>query len=226
MSLTIFDLDNTLLAGDSDHSWGQFLVERQLVDPHYFQERNDQFYEDYRQGCLDIHQYLLFALEPLARFDAGTLSRLHAEFMREKIAPLMLPKAQALIKHHRDQGNTLLVITATNRFIVAPIVEVLDIPNLLASEAERDGERYTGRPIDTPCFGEGKVTRLQRWLQEHKQNLSGSYFYSDSHNDLPLLKLVEHPVAVDPDPILSAHALAHSWPIISLREPAASAQNP
>lgn len=217
MSLAIFDLDNTLIAGDSDHLWGEFLVENQCVDKKEFRRRNDQFYLDYQEGALDIHAYLCFSLEPLSRYSAIELQSLHRQFMEQIIAPLMLPKARALTAKHRDQGDRLLIITATNRFVAAPIAKALGIPELLASEPEIIGGCYTGKPAGVPCYQDGKVTRLKTWLTEHDVNLKDSYFYSDSANDIPLLQFVDNPVAVDPDNRLRNYAVEHHIPIISLR---------
>lgn len=217
MSLAIFDLDNTLIAGDSDHLWGEFLIEQGRVDAAHHRERNDFFYQAYQQGTLDIHAYLEFALAPLRGFSANELAALHLAFMQHKIHPILLPKAKALIDEHRNKGDTLLIITATNRFITEPIARLLEIPHLLASEAEQLEGRYTGRPTGIPCFQDGKVKRLREWLDETGQDLSTSYFYSDSANDIPLLQAVSHPVAVDPDPRLRDFALANNVPIISLR---------
>ena len=217
MSLAIFDLDNTLLGGDSDHAWGDFIASRNLVDAAQYRARNDAFAEDYASGRLDINEYLNFALELLGQHPDEQLDAWHAEFMAAKIDPIILPAALDLIEKHRQAGDTPMIITATNRFVTAPIARKLGIDILLATECERAEGRYTGRTTDVPCFREGKVTRLQRWLEENGESLAGSYFYSDSQNDLPLLKMVDHPVAVDPDDTLHAHALAHAWPVISLR---------
>lgn len=217
MSLAIFDLDNTLIAGDSDHLWGEFLIEQGRVDADRYRERNDFFYREYQNGTLDIHAYLEFALAPLKGFAQEELNALHQMFMQHKIHPIMLPKAQELIERHRQQGDTLLIITATNRFVTAPIARLLGISHLLASEPEVSNGCYTGRAAGIPCFQEGKVTRLHAWLAESGQTLRTSYFYSDSANDIPLLKEVSHPVAVDPDPRLRAFALENQIPIISLR---------
>ena len=218
MSLAIFDLDNTLIAGDSDHAWGEFLVERQLVDGEEFARTNDQFYEDYQRGQLDIHAYLAFALAPLTRFSPAELDALHADFMARKIAPLMLPKAQQLLEQHRAAGDFLLIITATNRFVTGPIGAALGVDDLLASEPEVIDGHYTGRICGVPCYQAGKVTRLHAWLTDSGHRLEGSYFYSDSHNDIPLLEEVSFPVAVDPDPQLQAHAERRGWPLLSLRD--------
>ena len=217
MSLAIFDLDNTLLAGDSDYLWGQFLVEEGLVDREYYERENRRFYEEYRAGSLDIHEFLAFTLAPLARLDPQTLQALRARFMARKIQPIILPKARELLEHHRQAGRILLIVTATNRFVTEPIARALDVAHLLATEPEMRGGRYTGRVQGLPCFREGKVQRLEEWLRRTGYNLAGSWFYSDSHNDLPLLERVTHPVAVDPDETLAQHAEMKGWPIISLR---------
>lgn len=217
MTLAIFDLDNTLIAGDSDHLWGQFVCEQGLVDSTSFARDNERFYRDYQAGSLDIDAYLRFALGPLKGRSPEELAPLHRQFMREKIEPIMLPQALGLINSHRRQGHRLLVITATNHFITRPIVDALGIADLLACEAGMSEGRYTGEPIGIPSYHSGKVLRLQAWLQEQQLDLTGSWFYSDSHNDLPLLERVDYAVAVDPDPTLKARARESSWPIISLR---------
>ncbi|MFQ5487763.1 MAG: HAD family hydrolase [Gammaproteobacteria bacterium] len=217
MGLAIFDLDNTLLDGDSDYLWGQFLVEQGIVDRDYYERENDRFYEEYRAGTLDIHEFLNFTLEPLARHDLETLQHWRELFMAEKIRPIILPKARKLLARHRHQGHRLLIITATNSFVTRPIADELGIEDLLATEPEMKDGRYSGRVAGTPCFREGKVLRLREWLQHTGQNLAQSWFYSDSHNDLPLLALVTHPTAVDPDETLAQHAEMKGWPVISLR---------
>lgn len=218
LTLAIFDLDNTLIGGDSDHLWGCFLCERGLVDAEEFGARNDQFYADYQRGSLDIDAYLRFALSPLAGRPPETLSAWHRDFMASKIEPIMLPRAAELIERHRRQGHDLLIVTATNDFITRPIAAALGIQELIASEGEIVDGRYTGEPRGIPSYHEGKVTRVKQWLADRGITLEGSYFYSDSHNDLPLLRLVDHPVAVDPDPVLLAHAESAGWPVISLRD--------
>lgn len=217
MSLAIFDLDNTLIAGDSDHLWGEFLIEKNKVDAHKFKQANDQFYADYQASNLDIQAYLSFALQPLTQFTNEELEALHAEFMETKINPIMLPKALELIKKHQSRGNTLLIITATNRFVTQPIANKLGITNLLASEPEIIEGKYTGNAIGTPCYQHGKVERLHEWLSQTNHSLVGSFFYSDSINDLPLLSLVDNPVVVDGDRKLQAWAASKSTPSISLR---------
>ncbi len=217
MSLAIFDLDNTLIGGDSDHLWGQFVCEQGLVDAESFAARNDQFYADYQAGQLDILSYLRFALGPLKGRSADELDSWHRAFMSSKIEPIMLARAEQLIQRHRDQGDDLLIITATNEFITRPIAAALGIADILASEAQIIDGLYTGEPAGTPSYKQGKITRLRQWLAGKDIPLAGAYFYSDSHNDLPLLELVDKPVAVDPDDTLLAHARQAGWPVISLR---------
>jgi len=216
LSLAIFDLDNTLIGGDSDYLWSQFLTEQGIVGLEHQQE-NQRFYDEYVAGTLDIDEFLAFQLAPLAAHDIETLHRWRKQFLAEKIAPVMLAPAEALIEKHRNSGKTLLIITATNSFVTAPIAERLGIPHLIATEAEMSDGQYTGKVTGTPSFREGKVERLKLWLQNTGLNLDNSWFYSDSHNDLPLLELVTHPVAVDPDKALAQYAKAQGWPVISLR---------
>ena len=217
MALAIFDLDNTLIAGDSDHGWGEFLVANDKVDANHYQRMNDQFYVDYEAGCLDILAYLEFSLAPLAATSMEELAALHLKFMQQIISPLRLPKAEALIEQHRQAGDRLLVITSTNRFIVEPICQALGIDELLATDPEIIDGRYTGKIVGTPTYQEGKVERLKLWLSENNETLAGSFFSSASINDLPLLLEVDKPVAVDPDDALSAEATSRGWDIISLR---------
>ena len=218
MSLAIFDLDNTLIADDSDYLWGQFLVDQGIVDKTYYEEANLKFYKQYKEGSLDIVEFLTFSLKPLADHDTQQLYQWRAQFIHEIIIPILLQPAQDLINKQRDKGDTLLVITATNRFVTEPIVNLYGIDNLLASTPEFINGKYTGRVDGIPCFQAGKVKLLEEWLKTSQENMTDSYFYSDSHNDLPLLKLVDHPVAVDPDEKLNAFANENNWPIISLRQ--------
>ncbi len=217
MTLAIFDLDNTLLSGDSDYLWGEFLCERNIVDSVRYREQNRRFFEAYESGTLDIMAFLEFSLAPLSRNDPKILARWHAEFMAEKIEPLITDKARRLVEQHREKGDTLLIVTATNSFVTRPIATRFGIDHLIATEPEIVAGRYTGHVAGEPSFREGKVTRLRQWLDEHDETLAGSTFYSDSHNDLPLLELVDSPVAVDPDETLRTAAEARDWPIISLR---------
>lgn len=216
MSLAIFDLDNTLLRGDSDHAWGMFLVERGLVDGETYQLANERYYAQYRDGTLDIMEFLAFALAPLARVEPATLRAWHHEFMQAKIRPMITAPARALVEQHRARGDTLLIITATNRFVTAPIAREFGIENLLATDPETVDGRYTGRIDGVPCYREGKVIRLREWLALHRHTLDDSWFYSDSHNDLPLLETVTHPVAVNPDEILRATAQTRGWTVLRL----------
>ena len=218
MILAIFDLDNTLIAGDSDHSWGQFLVDNKLVDVDAYQSCNDQFYRDYERGELDINAYLRFSLQPLMRYSKDQLTAFQRRFMSEVITPLRLKKAERLLAEHRQRGHYLLIITSTNGFITEPIARALGVDHILATDAEMIDGQYTGEIVGTPCYQEGKIVRFNAWLQDSGMSAEGAYFYSDSINDLPLLKVVDHPVAVDPDDAFRAEACARNWKIISLRE--------
>lgn len=217
MALALFDLDNTLLAGDSDHAWGEFLCRRGLVEADSYRARNDAFYQDYLEGRLDVQAYQDFCQELLGRSEMDQLDAWHRDFMAEFIEPIILAKGEALIRRHLEAGDRVAIITATNRFITGPIAARLGVDTLLATECGMENGRYIGRSVDVPCFQEGKVVRLERWLDENGLSLDGSWFYSDSRNDLPLLSRVSNPVAVDPDPILRAEAEARGWPVISLR---------
>ncbi|MDD5462633.1 MAG: HAD-IB family hydrolase [Methylococcales bacterium] len=216
MSLAIFDLDNTLIADDSDYLWGQFLVNQGIVNKDYY-DANAQFYEDYKQGTLDIVRFLRFSLQPLAHNAPEQLYQWRMQFIQTIITPILLEPAQQLLAKHRDRGDTLLVITATNRFVTQPIVELYGIEHLLATTPEFENGKYTGDFKGIPCFQEGKVKLLEEWLKSSTETMQDSWFYSDSHNDLPLLKLVDNPVAVDPDEKLMQFAKSANWPIISLR---------
>ncbi|MBF0141876.1 MAG: HAD family hydrolase [Magnetococcales bacterium] len=217
MPLALFDLDNTLIAGDSDYLWGRFLSQRDGRDGPAYEIRNRQFLREYEQGSLDIHAYLAFHLGYLARKEMTQLLEWRRIFLEEIISPLVLPKGVSLVEEHRHRGDTLVIITATNRFVTEPIAALFGIETLLATEVEMVDGRITGVSPGVPCFREGKVTRLRAWMQAAGHGLSGSHFYSDSHNDLPLLALVERPVVVDPDPKLADHAKRRGWPILSLR---------
>jgi HAD superfamily hydrolase (TIGR01490 family) len=217
VSLAIFDLDNTLIADDSDYLWGQFLVDQHIVDKAYYEAANAKFYEDYKNGTLNIAEFLHFSLKPLADNSPDDLYQWRNQFIETIIKPLLLTPAQQLIDKHRNRGDTLMVITATNRFVTEPIVKLYGIKLLLATIPEFLNHRYTGNFIGIPCFQEGKVKLLDDWLKQSTETLENSWFYSDSHNDLPLLNRVENPVAVDPDEKLNAYALKANWPIISLR---------
>ncbi|MBL4826689.1 MAG: HAD family hydrolase [Spongiibacteraceae bacterium] len=218
MGLSIFDLDNTLLGGDSDHAWGQFLVDKGAVDASLYQQANDRFYQQYLDGSLNINAFLEFALAPMAKYPKAQLDQWHRQFMDEVITPLRLPKADALLAKHRAQGDFLLIITATNEFVTEPIAHALGVDHLIATIPQFKNGAYTGKVEGTPTFQGGKVERLKQWLKTSGHTLDNSYFYSDSINDLPLLRVVEHPIAVDPDQRLTEHAKQQGWPIISLRD--------
>jgi HAD superfamily hydrolase (TIGR01490 family) len=217
VSLAIFDLDNTLIADDSDYLWGQFLVDQGIVDKAFYEEANAKFYSDYKHGILDITEFLHFSLKLLADNKPDDLYRWRSQFIETIIRPLLLKPAQQLIAKHRKRGDTLMVITATNRFVTEPIVKLYGIELLLATTPDFVDGRYTGNFTGIPCFQEGKVKLLEEWLGQSTETLANSWFYSDSHNDLPLLKRVDNPVAVDPDDKLKAYAEEVNWPIISLR---------
>ena len=220
MNLVLFDLDNTLLAGDSDYAWGQFLIAKGAVDGNHYEARNQAFYEDYKAGRLDIDAFLAFALRPLATHSRAQLDAWHAEYMATHIQPMITQAARDLVNRHLDQADLVALITATNSFVTGPIAREFGIPHLIATDPEQIDGRFTGEVAGTPCFREGKVTRLEHFLEARGTRLdclSSSWFYSDSHNDLPLLEKVQHPIAVDPDPILNAHAQGKGWPVISLR---------
>ncbi len=218
MDLAIFDLDNTLLNGDSDYLWGRFLAAEGIVDGEFYERENQRFYDEYKAGTLDIFEFLRFSLRPLAENDLDKMMALRQRFIETQIIPIILPKARQLLKKHRDQGHVLLIITATNHFVTQPIAEILGIDDLIATDPEFRQGRYTGKVSGTPSFREGKVERLNAWLKQNGYNLASSWFYSDSHNDLPLLEMVTHPIAVDADETLLQHAEFKGWPIISLRD--------
>jgi HAD superfamily hydrolase (TIGR01490 family) len=218
MRLSLFDLDNTLLAGDSDFEWAQFLIEKGVLDREVYEARNQQFYEHYKAGTLDIHEFLDFQLKPLSRHPRKVLDGWHHEYMRERIVPIITQKSRDLVESHLDDAR--VIVTATNSFVTAPIAREFGIEHLVATEPEEQGGEFTGRVVGQPCFREGKVVRVEAWLAEHGLNWGSfeeTWFYSDSLNDLPLLSLVTHPVAVDPDETLKEAALEQGWMIISLR---------
>ncbi len=216
MTLALFDLDNTLLSDDSDYRWGQYLVEKKLIDSEEHTKKNKAFYQQYSEGVLDIHEFCAFSFEFLASKSMEELAVLHKDFMETQILASMSNKSKALIAQHKAMGHTLMVITATNSFVTRPIVTAFGIDNLIATEPKIENGRYTREIDGVPSFKEGKVTRLHAWLEKNNETLEDSYFYSDSHNDLPLLEIVTTPIAVDPDPKLRAVAEDKGWDIISL----------
>ena len=219
MRLALFDLDNTLLAGDSDYEWGQFLVDRGVLAREEYEAQNRSYYDQYVAGTLDIHEFLGFALRPLAEHQPADLARWHGEFMAARVAPLISQQARALVRRHLDAGDLCAIVTATNSFVTGPIAREFGVEHLVATEPEKKDGRFTGRVAGVPCFREGKIQRVELWLAGLGRRLADfaeSRFYSDSHNDLPLLARVTHPVAVDPDPQLAAEAARRGWPVLSL----------
>ena len=213
----LFDLDHTLIDGDSDYLWGEYLASIGAVPALEHRRENRRFLEEYRAGRLDQQEFLGFQLAPLARHPREQLLRWRTEYVREWIEPLVLPRAEALVEDHRRRGHVLVIAPSTNAFITAPFAPRFGIVPLLATEPEcRDGQ-FTGRHLGTPCFGGGKVSRFEQWVREQGVNCEESWFYSDSHTDLPLLQAVDHPVAVDPDQRLLESAQHHGWPVLSLR---------
>lgn len=219
-NLALFDLDHTLLPIDSDYEWGQFLVRTGAVDPVEFKRRNDAFFEQYKAGTMDAVEYLEFALGALARFPRKELDAMHAQFMREVIEPAITPQARKLLQQHYDAGDLVCIITATNRFVTAPIAKALGVEHLIAAVPEEDADgNITGKLLGTPTSGPGKVTHTHAWLEKMGKPLSAferSHFYSDSHNDIPLLSVVTHPVATNPNAALSTHATSLGWPLLQL----------
>lgn len=220
MNLALFDLDHTLLPIDSDYEWGQFLSRTGAVEPLAFAEKNAAFYAQYEAGTLDPVEYLEFALMTLSKFSRQQLDDWHLVYMREVIEPVILPAARELVKKHQDAGDLVAIITATNRFVTAPIAHALGVENLIAAEPElsHDGS-LTGKLVGVPTSGAGKITHAKAWLAARGLALADferSFFYSDSQNDIPLLSIVTDPIATNPNALLTAHALAHGWPIINL----------
>ena len=220
MNLALFDLDNTILAGDSDYNWSRFLIQEGYLDGAIHAEKNEKFYADYKAGTLDIYAFVEFQFKPLARNPRTVLNQLLKKYIEEVIKPMITEKARALVKRHQDEGDLIIVITATNSFITKPIAELFGIVNLIGTDPEEKEGEFTGKVSGLPSFKEGKVTRLEAWLKGKNLSLASfekSYFYSDSHNDLPLMQKVTHPVAVDSDDVLSEYAKSKGWPQISLR---------
>ncbi len=220
MELVLFDLDNTLLAGDSDFEWAQYLISRGVLDKEVYEARNQTFFDQYKAGTLDIFEFLDFQLKPLARHSREQLDAWHKEFMASRVQPMMAPEARALVKRHLEEGAVVAIVTATNSFVTYPIARAFGIPHLIATVPAQEGGAFTGKPRGTPAFKDGKIERVEAWLESLGLCWSSfelSWFYSDSHNDLPLLGKVTNPVAVDPDDTLRIHATSRGWPVISLR---------
>jgi HAD superfamily hydrolase (TIGR01490 family) len=216
MTLAIFDLDHTLITGDSDYLWGEYMVENNIVDEQEFRARNEIYYQDYQRGTLDNEQYLEFALKPLTQYSIEELNAWRADYVEKWIKPIIAPGARELLDSHRKQSHELLIISATHLFVTAPIAQLLDVPTVLSTEPEIIDNRYTGRYLGTPTYQEGKVTALHEWLAKTAHSMDESYFYSDSINDLALLEKVDHPITVDPDDTLKAIAEDRDWPIINI----------
>ncbi|HJW04812.1 MAG TPA: HAD family hydrolase [Azospira sp.] len=220
MNLALFDLDNTLLAGDSDFEWAQFLISQGVLDQEVHEARNQAFYEQYKAGTLDIYEFLDFQLKPLAHHPRAQLDAWHEQFMARRIRPIMTDKARAKVREHLERGDITAIVTATNAFVTGPIAREFGIPHLIATVPEQQDGQFTGGVRGTPSFQAGKITRVEAWLESLGLNwgcFGDSWFYSDSRNDLPLLEKVSRPVAVDPDPTLKAHAESQGWPVLSLR---------
>ena len=220
MNLALFDLDNTLLSGDSDFEWSQFLIDQGVLDRELFEAKNLAFYEQYKAGKLNIHTFLDFQLKPLSSHKRKELDRWHQDFMLKKIHPMMSAAGKKLVASHRAAGDVCVIITATNSFVTAPIAREYGVEFLIATEPEHKDGEFTGKVEGVPSFREGKITRLEAWMAQKGwawESFIDTTFYSDSLNDLPLLTLIKNPVAVDPDDTLRAHAEAHGWRIISLR---------
>ncbi|AOJ67809.1 MULTISPECIES: HAD family hydrolase [Burkholderia] len=225
-NLALFDLDHTLIPTDSDHEWGRFMVRLGIVDADSFSRQNDRFYADYKAGKLDIHAYLSAMLTPLAKYSRAQLAQWHDQYMHEVIRPAMLPAAIELVRRHQDAGDLCCIVTATNEFITRPIATAFGVDTLIACEVEtvdgRPDSAFTGRPRGTPSYREGKITRTQAWLAslgKRWEDFDRSYFYSDSHNDIPLLEKVTDPIATNPDDTLRAYAREHGWRILDLFQP-------
>ena len=218
MPLAIYDLDNTLIGGDSDYLWGEFLCDEGIIsDRESFQKMNDYFYYQYETGELNIFAWAEFSFKVLTKHSLEELNKLRKDFVDTKIKPILLEKAQSCINNHKEKGDTVLVITASNTFITKPIIEMYGIDHLLATEPEFISGRFTGKVSGIPCFQSGKIDNLMPWLEKNNESLIGSYFYSDSHNDLPLLELVDNPIAVNSDEILSSAAHKNGWPVLDWR---------
>jgi len=217
MALAIFDLDHTLLNGDSDYLWGEYMVANQIVDKDEYQAKNKAFLRAYQSGQLNNNEYLQFALKPLTRHSIERLYNWRSDYVKNWIEPIIVTGAAALLKQHREQGDTLIIVSATNLFITEPIAELFGIQHILSTEPEIVDKRYTGRYLGTPTYKEGKVVALKAWLKDSDHRLEDSYFYTDSINDLSLLEQVSIPVAVNPDDELGAIAEERGWQILDLR---------
>ena len=218
MNIALFDLDNTLINGDSDYEWGNFLVENNYVDKEYYQKKNDVFFEQYRKGTLCPIEFAKFSYEPLAKYDYEFLLDIRKKFFKEKIKPIIHKKAEDLVKLHKKNNDIIVIVTATNSFISRLSADYFKIEDLLATEPEFKNGKFTGGLSGEPCFKEGKVNKVKKWMESNKYtNYEDIYFYTDSHNDIKLLEFCTIPVAVDPDNILKEISIKNNWKIISLK---------
>lgn len=213
---SLFDLDNTLLNGDSDHAWGVFLADNEVVNSKTFREKNEAYYQDYVNGTLDIYAYHAFSLEPLVQNSRTKMEAMRAQFLQDIIRPMITTAAKELVQEHKDKGHHCIIITATNSFVTRPIADIFQVEHLIATEPEVVDGQFTGRLNGLPCFQEGKITRFEQWLESRglcRDTIDHIYAYSDSMNDLPLLQMADSPHAVNPDQRLEKHAKEHHWPI-------------
>tara|TARA_B100000902_G_scaffold39746_1_gene47293 strand:+ start:395 stop:1057 length:663 start_codon:yes stop_codon:yes gene_type:complete len=220
LNLTIFDLDNTLLDGDSDYNWGLFLIKEGLVDQKTHESSNKQFYDDYNSGKLNIYEFVEFQFKFFRDNPRILLDKLLKRYIDEIAKPMITKKARDLVSKHRVKGDRLLIITATNSYITKPIGKLFDIDDLIGTDPEEINGEFTGKVKGIPSFKEGKIERLNLWLKQKKlafNDFDQISFYSDSQNDLPLLRLVSNPIAVNPDEVLEKEAIKNNWPIIILR---------
>ena len=218
MNIVLFDLDNTLIQGDSDYEWGNYLVENNYVDPKSYKEKNNMFFEEYKKGTLCPREFALFSYEPLTRYDYNVLLSIREKFFHEKISPLILPKAVELVNFHKNNNDILAIVTATNSFISKVSADFFQIKHLLASEPEFIDGKFTGMLNGEPCYQEGKVHKVKDWIKNNNlSNYNEIYFYTDSHNDISLMEFCTKPIAVDPDDTLNQISLNNKWEIISLR---------
>lgn len=224
-NLAIFDLDHTLIHTDSDNAFPKFLIEQGLLDADYATAQNEKFYQDYLSGCLNVADFVRFQISPIAHLTPAQRNELHQQFQAQYIAPHASQAAKDLVNRHHRAGDELLVISSTNEYIIAPICQqIFGIDNIIGTQLETDANGlFTGNIVGTPSLQEGKITRLNQWLAARGETLASygkTYFYSDSQNDLPLLNLVDEPVAVNPDATLLAHAQAHGWAVLRFDEAA------
>jgi HAD superfamily hydrolase (TIGR01490 family) len=214
--LLIFDLDNTLLAGDSDRNWGIFLAEQKVVESSYLDE-SEKFYNNYYDGSLDIDGFLSFCLKPLIENDMSYLLELRKQFIEDKIKPIITEPGREIINQAIEDGKTVIIATATNDFVTRPIADLFNVRTLIATEFEVINQKFTGKVLNTPCFREGKVSKVKKWVDDNNFDLSKASFYSDSFNDLPLLEKVKNPVIVDGDDKLLEIGKNRNWDCISFR---------